>query len=151
MACSAAVAGIKLALHGNDRYQHRRCNDDAILPSAISEFRSLICMDKGYTLENRCRPTKMPFDWDQANTEHIARHRVTPADTEQVISGASLPIETEDRAVRNGTPSWARPTQGGLLVVVWTWRRRRIRVVTAFPANRRWRALWRRFKGVQDA
>src|ERR1039458_5408885 len=112
VACSAAVAGIKLALHGNDRYQHRRCNDDAILPSAISEFRSLICMDKGYTLENRCRPTKMPFDWDQANTEHIARHRVTPADAEQVISGASLPIETEDRAVRNGTPSWARPTQG---------------------------------------
>src|ERR1017187_9949308 len=39
-------------------------------------------------------PTKMPFDWDQANTEHIARHRVTPAEAEQVISGASLPIET---------------------------------------------------------
>jgi hypothetical protein len=41
-------------------------------------------------------PTKMPFDWDQANTEHIARHRVTPAEAEQVISGASLPIETEE-------------------------------------------------------
>ena len=108
-------------------------------------------MDKGYTLENRCRPTKMPFDWDQANTEHIARHRVTPAEAEQVISGASLPIETEDRSGEERHTELGQTDTGRLLVVVWTWRRRRIRVVTPFPANRRWRALWRRFKGVQDA
>ncbi len=108
-------------------------------------------MDKGYTLENRCRPTKMPFDWDQANTEHIARHRVTPAEAEKVISGAYLPIETEDRSGEERHTELGQTDTGRLLVVVWTWRRRRIRVVTAFPANRRWRALWRRFKGVQDA
>ena len=96
-------------------------------------------------------PTKMPFDWDQANTEHIARHRVTPAEAEQVISGASLPIETEDRSGEERHTELGQTDTGRLLVVVWTWRRRRIRVGTPFPANRRWRALWRRFKGVQDA
>lgn len=35
----------------------------------------------------------MPFDWGQANADHIARHGVTPT----VVFGASLPIETEDR------------------------------------------------------
>jgi uncharacterized protein len=96
-------------------------------------------------------PTEMPFDWDQANTGHIARHGVTPAEAEQVISGASLPIETEGRSGEERHTELGQTAAGRLLVVVWTWRRRRIRVVTAFPANQKWRALWRRFKGVQDA
>jgi hypothetical protein len=42
-------------------------------------------------------------------------------------------------------------TAGLLLLVVWVWRRRRIRVVTAFPANRKWRTMWKRIKGEDDA
>ena len=95
--------------------------------------------------------TRTPFDWDQANTDHIARHKVTPAEAEQVISGASLPIETEDRGGEERHTELGQTAAGRLVVVVWTWRRRRIRVVTAFPASGRWRALWRRFKGVEDA
>ncbi|MGA2595227.1 MAG: BrnT family toxin [Bryobacteraceae bacterium] len=95
--------------------------------------------------------TKPPFDWDQANTEHIARHGVTPAEAEQVISGSSLPIQTEQRSGEERHTDLGQTAAGRLLVVVWTWRRRRIRVVTAFPPNQRWRVLWRRFKGVQDA
>jgi len=93
----------------------------------------------------------LPFDWDQANTDHIARHRIAPAEAEQVISGASLPIETEDRGGEERHTELGQTAAGRLLVVVWTWRRRRIRVVTAFPATGRWRTLWRRFKGVGDA
>lgn len=96
-------------------------------------------------------PRRVPFDWDQANTDHIARHRVTPAEAEEVISGASLPIETEDRGGEQRHTELGQTDAGRLLVVVWTWRQRRIRVVTAFPASGKWRALWRRFNGVEHA
>src|SRR2546422_5011808 len=95
--------------------------------------------------------TKPAFDWDDANTSHIARHRVTPAEAEQVVSGASLPLQTEERSGEERHTELGETAAGRLLVVVWTWRRRRIRVVTAFPANREWRAWWRRLKGGHDA
>ena len=73
---------------------------------------------------------KPAFDWDGANMAHIARHAVTPAEAEEEVSGASLPLETEERAGEE----------------------RHAEVVTAFPANRKWRALWRRLmEGETDA
>jgi len=96
-------------------------------------------------------PTKMSFDWDQANRGHIARHGVTPVEAEQVISGASLPIGTEERSGEERHTELGETAAGRLLVVAWAWRGQRIRVVTAFPANRKWRALWRRIKGGHDA
>ena len=95
---------------------------------------------------------KLPvFDWDDANGGHIARHGVKPAEAEQVVLGASLPIETGERSGEDRHTELGETTEGRLLLVVWTWRRRRIRVVTAFPANRKWRALWKRIKGEHDA
>jgi len=91
------------------------------------------------------------FDWDAANIAHIARHKVTPDEAEQVVSGASLPIEAENRSGEDRNTELGETAAGRLLVVVWTWRRGRIRVVTAFPANRKWRPLWRRIKGGRDA
>ncbi len=90
------------------------------------------------------------FDWDTANTTHIARHRITPEEAEQVLSGASLPVETEHRGGEERHADLGETEAGRLLSVVWTWRRRKIRVVTAFPANREWRALWRHMKGGRD-
>ena len=40
---------------------------------------------------------ELAFDWDDANAGHITRHKVTPEEAEQVLSGASLPLETEER------------------------------------------------------
>jgi len=95
---------------------------------------------------------KLALDWDGANVAHIARHAVTPAEAEEVISGASLPLETVERAGEERHAELGATTRGRLLIVAWTWRRRKIRVVTAFPANRKWRALWRRLKeGETDA
>jgi uncharacterized DUF497 family protein len=91
------------------------------------------------------------FDWDDGNCAHIARHGVMPAEAEQVILGASLPIETEEHSGEDRHTELGKTTEGRLLLVVWTWRRRRIRVVTAFPAKRKWRALWKRIKGEHDA
>ena len=86
------------------------------------------------------------FDWDDANTAHISRHSVTPAEVEEVLAGASVSLETEKRGGEERQAELGETAQGRLLTVVWTWRRRKIRVVTAFPANRKWRVLWRRLK-----
>lgn len=100
----------------------------------------------------RVAKTGLPaFDWDDANAVHIARHGVTPAEAEQVILGSSLPLDTEERSGEDRRTELGETTDGRLLLVVWTWRDRRIRVVTAFPANRKWRALWRRIRGKNDA
>ena len=87
---------------------------------------------------------KLVFDWDDANKGHIARHHIAPEEAEHVISGASLPIESEERSGEERYTELGETAEGRLLVVVWTWRRRRVRVVTAFPANRKWQSLWRR-------
>jgi len=94
---------------------------------------------------------KPAFDWDDANTAHIARHGVAQEEAEEVLSGASLPLETEERSGEERHTELGETSAGRLLIVAWTWRRRRIRVVTAFPANRKWRSLWRRIKGGHDA
>jgi uncharacterized DUF497 family protein len=91
------------------------------------------------------------FDWDDANHVHIARHGVAPAEAEQIVLGASLPLESNERSGEIRHTELGETTEGRLLLVVWTWRRRRIRVVTAFPANRKWRAFWKRIKGEYDA
>jgi uncharacterized protein len=90
--------------------------------------------------------SRLVFDWDDANTGHIARHNVTPEEAEQVVSGASLSFETEERSGEERHTELGATASGRLLLVAWTWRRRRIRVVTAFTANRKWRTFWRRIK-----
>jgi uncharacterized protein len=90
------------------------------------------------------------FDWDQANSAHISRHGVTRAEAEQVVLGASLPIGADERSGEDRHTELGQTAEGRLLIVVWTWRRHRIRVVTAFPANRKWRTLWKRIMGEHD-
>lgn len=96
--------------------------------------------------------TKPPaFDWDDANRAHIARHGVTPVEAGHIVLGASLPLDTEERSGEDRHTELGETTEGLLPLAVWTWRRHRIRVVTAFPANQKWRALWKRLKGEHNA
>jgi uncharacterized protein len=93
----------------------------------------------------------LTFDWDDANIAHIARHDVMPAEAEQVVLGASVPLEPDERGGEDRHTELGETSEGRLLLVVWTWRRHRVRVVTAFPAKRKWRTLWMRVKGEHDA
>lgn len=89
------------------------------------------------------RGAKPPaFDWDEANVSHIARHGVSPVEAEQVIRGCSLQVSSEEREGEDRQLQLGETSSGRLLLVVWTWRRKRIRVVTAFPPNRKWRDWW---------
>ncbi len=90
--------------------------------------------------------SEVSFDWDDANVSHIRMHAVTPAEAQQVVMGGSLPLHIEQRAGEERHMELGETAHGRLLVIVWTRRGQKIRVVTAFPANRKWRAVWRRLR-----
>lgn len=57
----------------------------------------------------------MIFSWNDGNTEHIAKHGVTPREAEQVVEGAVDPFP---RATRNNRRLVWGPTKRGRLLQV---------------------------------
>ena len=87
------------------------------------------------------------FDWNRANIEHIASHRVAPEEVEQVFANDEMGIDYdvvrgEDRWTAMGETDHAR-----VLMVVYTMRADRIRIVTAYQASGRMREEYLRAKG----
>jgi uncharacterized DUF497 family protein len=76
------------------------------------------------------------FDWDEANTAHIARHEVTPREVEQAYANnpfvvvAEMLRNGETRALCAGITDAGRPLQ-----FVYTMRGGKVRVVTAHTAH----------------
>jgi uncharacterized protein len=90
------------------------------------------------------------FLWDKENTSHIARHNVSQDEAEQVIQSNPLDLE---RQIRNGELRilhLGETTAGRVLFVVVTVRRKSLRVVTAFPANRKARKFYAEQKQTLD-
>ena len=82
------------------------------------------------------------FHWDEENLSHISRHDVSKTEAEQVIQNDPLDLE---RQIRNGEPRilhLGETTTGRVLFVVVTLRNKMLRVVTAFPANRKARKFY---------
>ena len=83
-------------------------------------------------------PRATKFDWDDANTEHIARHGVTPEEVEQALANDPLIMlaiqrrSGEERVLCAGLTDENRALQ-----IVYTMRRGRTRVVTAHVANKK--------------
>ena len=80
----------------------------------------------------------MEFDWDFANLEHIARHKVEPEEAEEAATDpAALTAENVHRGP-NGQPRFAligATEAGRVLFVVLETRRDKFRVVTAYTAE----------------
>jgi hypothetical protein len=76
------------------------------------------------------------FDWDEENTNHLAAHKVRPAEFEQVMNSDPLDRSYEFTGNEERYRSVGVTTRGRLLSVVWTIRNGRVRAVTAFPASR---------------
>ncbi len=91
------------------------------------------------------------FDWDSANSDHIARHRVTPEEAEQVVLNEPLDLELTLRNGEQRIVQVGETDAGRILVVVTTMRAKRIRVVTAYPAGSRLMQLFQQAKGGSDA
>jgi uncharacterized protein len=82
------------------------------------------------------------FIWDAANTAHIARHKISREEAEQVIQNDPLDL---DRQTQNGEERFVHLGEtlaGRLLFVVVTERDDQLRVVTAFQADRKSRKFY---------
>lgn len=90
------------------------------------------------------------FDWDAANIAHIARHDIVPEEAEQVVETDPVDLEL---VVRNGEERivlLGATLSDRVLIVVVTIRGEVFRVVTARPANRKQRRIYRELRGPDD-
>lgn len=90
------------------------------------------------------------FEWDFANTNHVAQHEITPAEAEQVVLNNPIDLKYEVRSGEERIAQVGETENGRILVVVTTIREERTRVVTAFPAKERIRNFYLSEKGRQD-
>ena len=82
------------------------------------------------------RATK--FDWDDANTAHVARHAVTREEVEQAFANHPLAmLATQERGGEGRVLCAGLTDAGRALQFVYTVRRGRIRVITAHTAKRK--------------
>lgn len=83
--------------------------------------------------------TKRGFEWDAANTAHLARHEIQTEEAEQIILNRPLDLESH---VRNGEQRFVQigeTDEGRVLIVVSTMQDQKVRIVTAWPAKERLR------------
>jgi uncharacterized DUF497 family protein len=75
------------------------------------------------------------FDWDDENKKHLAAHKVTPAEFEQLLNNDPLDLDYESIDNEERYRSVGLTSRGRLLSVAWTVRNSKVRAVTAFPAS----------------
>lgn len=82
------------------------------------------------------------YEWDEANEAHIARHGVSRAEAEQALAGNPMEFGAEYRHGEHRASVVGKTEAGRILFVVVTTRGNALRVVTAYPAQPRMRALY---------
>jgi uncharacterized DUF497 family protein len=91
---------------------------------------------------------ELSFNWDEANTRHVARHGVTASEVEEVF--ANDPADIGFEAVE-GEARWTAVGHTGVLrvlVVVWTMRGQDVRPITAFEAGKQLRDAYVAARGL---
>jgi uncharacterized DUF497 family protein len=87
------------------------------------------------------------FDWDDDNRAHIATHKVSCAEAEQVLTNEPFDLQFQ---VTNGEERFVQlgeTNAGRILVVVTTWRKSLIRVITAYDAQKAMKRIYVAQKG----
>jgi uncharacterized protein len=89
------------------------------------------------------------FDWDDANTDHLAQHDIAIAEAQSAILdpfAIVLEIQLENREER--TKLLGMTSAGRILTVVFTFRGEAIRPITAYPATVRLQQLYLERRGT---
>ncbi|MGD0048008.1 MAG: BrnT family toxin [Bryobacteraceae bacterium] len=84
----------------------------------------------------------LQFDWDDANTGHLRRHRVTRNEFEELLRNEPLDLDYETETGEERYKSLGATLGGRILVAIWTVRRGRVRAITAYPATMGLRTLY---------
>ncbi len=75
------------------------------------------------------------FDWDDENKKHLAVHKVTPVEFEQVLNNHPLDLTYQSIDNEERYRSVGLTNGGRLLSIVWTVRNGKVRPITGFPAS----------------
>ena len=83
------------------------------------------------------------FDWDDANRDHLARHRVTPQEAEQaILDPRAILLEIEVSGGEERGKAVGMTAQGRILAVVFGLRGEVIRPITAYVPPTRLQRLY---------
>jgi hypothetical protein len=88
------------------------------------------------------------FDWDRANTEHIAVHGVKPEEAEQALENDPADLDYEVVEAEDRWTSIDHTDRPRVLKLVWTLRGEIVRVVTALDASKNEAREYLRAKGI---
>jgi uncharacterized DUF497 family protein len=84
----------------------------------------------------------MVFDWDAENARHIGLHEVERVEAGQVHRNDPVVVQYQTHDSEERILVLAQTNAGRLLAVVYTERRKNIRVVTAYPMSKRLEAIY---------
>ncbi|HEY1650179.1 MAG TPA: BrnT family toxin [Terracidiphilus sp.] len=101
----------------------------------------------------------LEFEWDEANKGHIARHGVTPKETEEALLLGTLEIEMQVANASDGEErllQLGETAQGRILQIVTTWRGGKVRVISAWDAPSQLEQYYfaemrRRYGNIEDS
>jgi uncharacterized DUF497 family protein len=82
------------------------------------------------------------FDWDAANTKHLAAHKVTAPEFESLMRNSPLDLAYQVVDGEERYRSAGMTDSGRLLVAIWTLRDGKVRAITAFPAGATYKKLF---------
>ena len=85
----------------------------------------------------------MIFDWDAANSGHVARHGVTPDECEEAYRNGPMVIEHQRRRHERRRLCLGETNRGRLLAFVVVERKGRIRFITAYPMHATQKRIYR--------
>ena len=105
------------------------------------------------------RDQTLVFDWDEANQRHLARHKVTPQEAEEVVLGDPLDIELQTAEGSGGEERIlhvGETRKGRILELVSTWRGGKARILSAWDAPRQSKLdylaeMRRRYGSIDDS
>ncbi len=83
------------------------------------------------------------FDWDAGNAAHLNRHRVTSAEFEELVNGDPIYVEYQTQRHEQRYKILGVTKAGRVLIGIWTPREGKVRAVTAYPATRAYRDLYK--------
>jgi hypothetical protein len=90
--------------------------------------------------------SKPDFDWDDKNVRHLARHGIKPEEAEQVVLNRPVEVGSELRNGEERVAQIGETDAGRVLTVISTTVGEKIRVVTAWPADRNYRRYFASMK-----
>jgi uncharacterized DUF497 family protein len=93
---------------------------------------------------------RIEFEWDEANIQHLRRHKVSPAEFEEAIRND--PVYTDIGDEKGEERYHAVGVTNGLrvLILVLVYRAGKVRPITAWDADKTAREFYFRTVGEQD-